>query len=376
MKVLFWSELFWPHIGGIEIFGEQLMEVLQPRGFEFAVVTSQQKGSPNEEKRNGIHIYRLPLREGLSGDMTAFRQSLQAIARIKHSFRPDLHHLNTAGPSFYYHLKTATMNPAPSLFTLHFFAPDSLKSNGTLEQMLKNCQWVNGVSQTTLDHTKRIFPFIEDYSSVIYNGLKPPPLAPTPLDVSSPFILAWGRLHPDKGFDLALKAFAQMAADFPQIRFQLAGIGGERENLANLAKQLGIAHRVDFLGYLPDQELFKAIQRARFVVVPSRGMECFGLAPLEAMQMARPVLGSRSGGMIEVIAHGISGWIVDQGNPAALEEGFRFFLTHPHESRTMGEEGYRRAKELFSLERMVEEYEKLYRRLGDSQCTPAIKGSF
>ena len=94
MKILFWSEGFWPHIGGIEIFAEQLMQGLQQKGFEFAVITSTLENALDEEVYKGIKIYRLPLRQGLSGNMSAFTTSLKKIIEIKQRFCPDLYHFN------------------------------------------------------------------------------------------------------------------------------------------------------------------------------------------------------------------------------------------------------------------------------------------
>ena len=68
MRVLFWSELFWPYIGGAEVLASKLLPALRNRGYEFIVVTSQDYlGLPDEGQYEGIPIYRLPFRKALAG---------------------------------------------------------------------------------------------------------------------------------------------------------------------------------------------------------------------------------------------------------------------------------------------------------------------
>ena len=92
----------------------------------------------------------------------------------------------------------------------------------------------------------------------------------------------------DKGFDLALRAFAALASRHPQARIVIAGDGPERAVLATLAHALGIAERVDILGWVHPDGVAALIDAATIVVIPSR-REPAGLVPLEAALRGRPV---------------------------------------------------------------------------------------
>src|SRR6185295_12588173 len=100
MKVLFWSELFWPYIGGAEVFGAKLLQALSKRGNQFAIVTSHDTlDLPDHEVYEGIPVYRFPFRAVASGRaLSRFKEVIQGAARVKAAFQPDLVHLNALGP--------------------------------------------------------------------------------------------------------------------------------------------------------------------------------------------------------------------------------------------------------------------------------------
>src|SRR2546423_14226765 len=101
MRILFWSEPFWPNIGGVEVLLLQLLPALQERGYEFVVVTRQDPLTlPEEGRFKEIPVYRFPFWKGFMGD--SFGQVMavrQQIAQLKRSFAPDLVHVNSFSPS-------------------------------------------------------------------------------------------------------------------------------------------------------------------------------------------------------------------------------------------------------------------------------------
>src|SRR4030042_5953155 len=93
-RVLFWSELFWPYIGGAEVFAAGLLPRLHERGHEFLVVTCHgEQELPDEDDFQGIPVCRLPVRTALAaGDLRALTSALAAVVRLERSFAPDLVH--------------------------------------------------------------------------------------------------------------------------------------------------------------------------------------------------------------------------------------------------------------------------------------------
>jgi glycosyltransferase involved in cell wall biosynthesis len=129
-------------------------------------------------------------------------------------------------------------------------------------------------------------------------------------------IVGVGRLVREKGFDTLLRAVAQIEiADRPKL--VIIGEGEEREALVYEADSLG----VDLLlvGRLPPEKVADWYLEARFVVVPSR-REGFGLVAAEAAACGRAVVGTRVGGLPELIEHKVSGLLVEPDDEDELSE--------------------------------------------------------
>ena len=105
MRVLYWSELFWPYIGGAEVFGARLLDALRRRGYESIVVTSHDYlALPDEECYQGTPVYRFPFREVVQGrQMDLLLEIRHQVAAIKKSFEPDLVHINGITPNTLFH---------------------------------------------------------------------------------------------------------------------------------------------------------------------------------------------------------------------------------------------------------------------------------
>ena len=174
-----------------------------------------------------------------------------------------------------------------------------------------------------------------------------------------------GRVVRDKGFDLALAAFAELAPRFPKARLVVAGDGPARPELEAQAQALGVADAVEFPGWVAPERVSELMNSATLVVMPSRWDEPFGLVAVEAALMARPVVASRVGGLAEAVADGETGLLVDKEDPAALARAVAHLLEDPGKAERMGQAARRRARELFGFERQVDAYDGLYQRLAE-----------
>ncbi len=128
------------------------------------------------------------------------------------------------------------------------------------------------------------------------------------------FVLAVGRLHPQKGYDRLLHAFARL--DSPGLDLVILGEGSERPALIQLASDLGLKDRVHLLGSVPDPEAW--YQRAVCFVLSSRH-EGWPNVLMEAMACGCPVVSFDCDyGPAEIIEDGVSGLLVEEGDVAAL----------------------------------------------------------
>lgn len=368
MRVLYWTQLFWPYIGGVEVLATKFLPAMRERGYEFAVVTSH--GSldlPDEAEYEGIQIYRFPFQAALAGgNVDQLMTVLHGMVRLKRVFRPDLIHINFSDPSIFFNFHSSAAYPAPVLITIRVALPNRQTAgqpDTLLGQTFRAAAWITANSAAMLADARQLVPEIIHRSSVVYNGLSMPDVPPTPLPFRPPLLLCLGRLVEDKGFDVALRAFAVLIDRFPQARLLIAGDGPARPALEEQAVELGLANVVQFTGWVVPEKVPELINGATIVVIPSRWQEAFSLVALQAAQMARPVVGTRVGGLPEVIVHGETGLLVKNEDTHALAGTIAYLLDCPKVAVEMGLAGRRRAQELFSWERHINAYDELYKKL-------------
>jgi glycogen synthase len=374
MRVLLWSETFWPHIGGVQILGAKLLPALRDRGHQFIVVTRQDYWDlPAQAQYQGIQIVRFPFWKALvKGNMGLFAETKLRISALKRAFAPDLIHIYSFGASVLFHLNTKTTHPVPSLVTIHEAWPDTaLEPDALLTQTLRSATWVTSVSASALVEPSRRVADISSCSSVIYNGLDVSSFHPAPLSVDALNLLCVGRLVREKGFDLALKALGLLSDRFLSVRLSFAGDGPARAELEELSGALGLSDKVDFLGWVPPEQVAALINSATLVLMPS-WTEGLPLVALEAALMARPVVATRVGGIPEVVLHERTGLLVDGGDWRALAKSVELLLDDPETTIRMGEAARERAVEMFNWERCVDAYDALYNKLADAKPDSAM----
>lgn len=205
----------------------------------------------------------------------------------------------------------------------------------------------------------------EDITRVIPSAVDPQALRPrqrredTRDDLGCPqdaaCALALANLVHRKGIDLLLRA---VAAGIPQhAKFWIAGEGPERPRLEARAAELGIAERVHFLGRRSD--VADLLEACDLLVAPSR-QEGLGVAALEAMARARPVIATAVGGLAEAVIHERTGLLVAPEDVEALRAALARLLGDATLRETLGDAGPARVAEAFSAEAMVRAYETLY----------------
>src|SRR5262245_57521429 len=105
MRILYWSELFWPYIGGPEVFARNLLPALRDRGYKITILSSHDYlDLPDRSDLDGFDVHRLPMREALiAGDVSKLAEVLRRIRHLKETFAPDVIHLNGVGSSALLH---------------------------------------------------------------------------------------------------------------------------------------------------------------------------------------------------------------------------------------------------------------------------------
>ncbi len=207
-----------------------------------------------------------------------------------------------------------------------------------LDEAFRRAAWVTVISPSVAEDIRRT-DGASRRVAVVPSGFDPGEFrgrpAPLPLPAGSRFILCAARLHYYKGIDLLLLAWRDVCARFPGVTLVLCGPDHFDGYFQSLAAKLGLGRRVRFLGLVERPALRALMRRCLFLVLPSR-FEIFGMAAVEAMACAKPVLATRVGGLAHVVQDGRTGLLVAPKDPAALAAGLERLLRDAPLRRRLG----------------------------------------
>jgi len=185
-------------------------------------------------------------------------------------------------------------------------------------------------------------------------------------------LLFVGRLERLKGVDVAIKALALLRdREHDDLRLIVLGEDvrdgdeSEKERLKAVATSLGVRDRVDFLGSVAHHELPYFYAAADAVVMPSYS-ESFGLVALEAQACGRPVVASGVSGLRSVVRDEVSGYLIEDHDPALYAERIGRLLADPELAQQMGLRG-RLLAQRFSWTRTADRLEELFEHVIESR---------
>ncbi|MBW4661157.1 MAG: glycosyltransferase family 4 protein [Drouetiella hepatica Uher 2000/2452] len=196
---------------------------------------------------------------------------------------------------------------------------------------------------------------------VVHNGVPERPMRPALQN--PPTVVFAGRLVPEKGVEVLLRAFAQVLPQVPQARLLIAGQGSEVSFLQTLAVELGISNAVTWLGHLPFAEMEQQFEAAWVQAVPSQWEEPFGNVSTEAMMRGTAVIASAVGGQPEIVQDGTTGFLVPPGEVEAIALPLLRLLSDRTLAEQMGQAGRQRALTHFSETQRTERFIDIYQQI-------------
>jgi glycosyltransferase involved in cell wall biosynthesis len=344
--------------GEVQLF--LLMEGMRARGHTSVLVCPPDSRAEREALQRGFAVERVAMRNDLS--LGAARRIAAALRRRS----PALVHCHTGRANWLGGL-AARWSDTPALSTR--------RMDRRVKRGLRT-RWLYG---NLLRRVAAISPAVErrlldagvapERIRVIWSAVDSAALRPSaPREVlrerfraqpDTPCLLVAANLVRRKGVDVLLAAFAEIA---PRTRAALwvAGDGPERGALEAAAARLRVRERVQFLGHRSDvPDLLEACD---VFVLPSR-LEGLGVAALEAMARARPVVASAVGGLAEIVVPDRTGFLVPPGDAMALAGALERLVADPALAQRLGDSGAKRVSERFLAEQMVSAYEALYREI-------------
>ena len=193
----------------------------------------------------------------------------------------------------------------------------------------------------------------------IYNGIDLPGKRPLTEDRRLLFV---GRLEAVKGVDVLLRAFARVRRAHPDAELVIIGDGERRDDLEQLADDLGTTDAVRFCGWTGEAEVRSALATSTALVIPSVWPENLPTVALEAMGVGRAIVASRVGGMPELVEDGRTGLLTKPYDVGELASALDTLLGNPALARRMGEAAHSQS-ELFSISRFIPTVVDLYERV-------------
>ena len=182
------------------------------------------------------------------------------------------------------------------------------------------------------------------------------------------FLVGWiGRMTAVKRTDDVLLAFKGLCDHGVDAGLCLVGDGPDRDGAERQARRLGIMRRSLFLGYQGDVAPFYSAFDA--LLLPSAN-EGTPVSAIEALAGGKPVVATRVGGVPDVVRDGEDGFLVDPGNVDGLAERLALLAADPDLRRRLGESGRARVLERYSVRRLLDDTDHLYRRLLEQKGLP------
>jgi glycosyltransferase involved in cell wall biosynthesis len=194
------------------------------------------------------------------------------------------------------------------------------------------------------------------HGGVAARAARPPLSGPPPIGFA-------GRLVPEKGLDVLLRACHLLIRDFPLLKLDIAGEGRASSSARALADALGLGQCVTFYGKLPQPELEEVLGRAWVQAIPSVWEKPFGLMAAEAAMRGTASVASGTGGLAEIVIHGETGLLTAAGGPEPLAAALRMLLTNQAVAERIGAAARLDAMARFSLDRHVQRFLDLYETL-------------
>lgn len=369
MRIAIVASDYFPTVGGVQTAVRNIAYNLTRRGHSVVILSSLPDDAPAREQVDGVWVNRFPWgrRPLWSLPFRALR-TLDGMERTLRAFKPDLVYVHFLSINALYVLLLH--------YVLRFRLVISARGNDIqgIPQRSRLQRWMLTRLFARADAAlfcssyvqRDAAPFLKHVSSrtivgVVGDGFDPDEFRnPRPYQYPAPYVLAMGRLVYKKGFDILVRAFAQIAAEFPQIHLLIAGDGAERAALEHLIDKLNLHGRVVLLGFADRATSIALFWGCEFFVLSSR-LEPFGIVVAEAMAAHKAVLATKSGGVVDLVQPGVNGLLVD-ADVDALANGLREMLAHPDATRALGERAHQTIQ-AHTWTAVTQQYDVIFRRV-------------
>ncbi|NLK52705.1 MAG: glycosyltransferase family 4 protein [Syntrophomonadaceae bacterium] len=387
MRVIVLSWEYPPeNIGGLGRHVWGLTWALARQGFEVHVICPGVEGERSKQYRRGLYVHRArPYSLTTPGFIPQVLQQnvslLECAASLIYTLKQvDLIHAHDWLVTYVaqalkhaYRLPLVATIHATEYGRNHGLHTEEQRFIGSVEWWLVYEAWrVICCSNFMQDELQRVFQLPVDKITMISNGINldefrvDPRLQPYLKDFRHQYahpeekiVLCVARLVHEKGVQVLLEALPRVLAVYPQTKLVIVGRGPGEGYLKHRAGQLGITHQVYFTGYIDDQTRNQLYQSATVAVFPSL-YEPFGIVALEAMAAGVPVVVSDTGGISEIVKHGVDGLKAATGSADSLATQIIEILTNPDLGQRLQAKAYQKVSTRFTWDEVARQTGHLY----------------
>ncbi len=336
--VVNWQDRLNPLAGGAETHLHEVFGRLAGWGHQVSLLTSGFPGGKSRETVDGMEVHRV-------GGRLTF--GLRVPGYLRRALDPDAFHvvvedLNKVPVFMPFWTRAPVTLLVHHLFGATAFQEASFPIAAATWLLERPVPRVFGnlpivaVSQSTVDDL-RMRGIRGGHIEVVPNGVDLDALSPDPEAgrFPEPTLVYLGRLKRYKRVDVILRAVGLLRANGVQVRFLVAGKGDQIDVLKQLATRLDLGDTVQFLGYVPDEEKTRLLQRS-WVHVLTSPKEGWGISILEASACGTPSVASDSPGLRDAVRHGLTGLLTPHGDVEALARNLAALLGDPDQRERMG----------------------------------------
>ena len=303
-----------PRAGGAEVHVTEVFRRLASRGWDITLTTTSFPGGANELVSDGLRIRRL------GRIRYYYPRVVWNCARETHRGRYDVVVECLNKLPFYSPLYSGV----PVLVIAHHLFGESAflqvawpvaatvwAAERLIPQIYRKVPFVSISESTRSDLARRgIAP---EHIEVHHCGIRRPAIALVDPARREARVAYVGRLERYKQIDVLLRAIAKLSGRFPEARIDVIGRGADRTRLERVAREVGVAERTHFTGFVTDAERDELLAAARVCVCPS-AKEGWGLTVIEANALGTPVVATDAPGLRDSIEEGTTGFLVPDGD--------------------------------------------------------------
>ena len=383
MKILYFTQLFYPAVfGGGEYIFYHWAKELAEKGHEIFVITQNLQSESHYEIVDGIKIFRVGSKLGLSGtlpvgifsNLSYLLKSYYIGNKIIKENNIDLIHSNTYIPVISAQW-CANKTKIPHIATVHdvyftsqknFWSEWSEQKNTSIFSKILGPYIEKKIAKTdlTLFHTvseqsKKDLQMlgVQKKIIVIPNGINLCKYQYEKSDKNQ--IIFVGRLIFYKNLQVVINAFSKVIKEIPSAKLIIVGDGPSKSDLIKQTKSLKLENNVFFKGRVTTETKVQLIKESKILVNPSL-IEGFGIVVLEGFACGKPILVSDSKPLSDLVNDGIDGYVLTSNNPDAWAEKIIYLMNNDKQAQQMGLTGRKKVEGNYSITHVTNEISKMY----------------